>query len=458
MEGATENQTPTQVNPTRMGKREFFRRVAEPGRKVMQAFQTPEIPSNKSSLQRYFREREISRRNFIGKAIALGIFVTTGLGLVKKAKETSINPLPWVQPVKQETIPASQTPELSPNFPLLNDILPKRLGSKDRFVSEQKYVKEAQTIEQVDFGFYAVTDKTLRAILLDKRYTLRLKDKEKYRQLTPEELDWAKTNKVHPEVLAICTDYYFAAKQMLEVKLIKMGKEEFFKWFRPDLFADPETKEAPLHELTIEDLLPNPGILVGLMLKETGATYGDANHIYGGVFIGEKPALELLAKEPEAIKGMINLYQDLNKLGPQNGVPLKYDVNQIPAGPTGDIGTLQFRPDTALREHAFLRDNFAFYLHPLSLKAVIAAAIFIAHGYNWGEKKEKNQYGFISGELKKISNLTKKLLDKFKRVREASFDKWNSNMVKVLLEWGRKYQEDIIDTGIFAQIDRDYQS
>lgn len=397
----------------------------------------------------------------------LGIGAKAGLGLAIGWPKIVGNPKPEVT-----------KPEINPETVALNHILSLPLGSSERRTNEETFVNRASTLEQVDRGFFAVADWQLRIKLLEKRWTIRETGHPFLQKLTPEEEGWAKKHKIHPEFLAICTDSYFKAREMLTQKMHSLGRKDFLKFYRPDLVAMVEPNKFPqeiLDRVTADDLLPNPGIMVGVIIQETGAAKPNSiEPVFGGVNIGSGPAIKLLRnganpKELEDAKeGLVNLFSDLNQLtkegGPIQG--LRYIVETVPGAPQtgesrisgGDVGFVQFRPNTAWWLHQFLKKEFKLHLHPSSLDAVTAAYLFLGMGLAWNDKAGKLQirYGYINSASRKIDEIPHQegLLG---RIEKRAIEKWNEDLATKSLGWGRLYKAEIVDKGVFSKVSSEYQ-
>lgn len=488
MDDVTEKQS---SSPANMGRRSFFRKVSEPFQKAYEAAADPS--PHESSLERYLREKKIERRNFLVKGGLLGTFLLWGgalLHLSRNQKEEPATPTsaPTPTPDAVLTTAPAITPNLDPqpDYEEANNILNLMPQSPERINLEIIHVQKAQTLEQINLALHVVNDPFLRAALVEKIAVLRKEGRYGLRQAIQEEKDFAIKNNVDLETVIFCTDSYFEAKSMLENKLQEMiqisiaegrtekeGRAAFFKLFRPDLLQEVRNGNLPqevIDNLEIEDILPNPGVLIGLVLAETGRKFNE-NEIpknwpkdlkiktgvfYGAVNIGNKRALDAInGKDAENAKAaLIELYADLSKDG-----KLKYNAEKIFASDkNGDIGSAQFRPNTALTFHQFLKKNFDFSLHPASLKAITAACLYLSWGYTWWEDKEKTtkiKYGFIKEKLRHMP-IGEAILNKLKAIHKAGFDKWNSDLVKGFSDWETTYQRDIIDKGYFPPIAQRY--
>lgn len=363
--------------------------------------------------------------------------------------------------------------ETNPETIALNYILSLPLGSEERRANEQTYVKRATTLDQIDHGFFAIAGLSERIDLFEKRWKLREAGHPNLRKLTPEEETWATKHNIHPEFLAVCTDSYFKAREMLSQKMQTMGKEAFLMFYRPDLVFSKKLPQAMLDRLTVDDILPNPGTMVGIILHETGMGKGDNPLVFGGVNIGNAPSIKLLRNDKDAAElksareGLINLYDDLNKISKDSGpIPgLTYVVNQVPGAVRtvgspisgGDIGAAQFRPNTAWLEHQFLRDKFNFPLHPMSLDAITAAFLVLGRGLAWMDKQGQLEYrfGYINSASKSIDEIPHKE-GSLGEIEERSLEKWNGILASGNLDWGRLYQHEIIEQGIFSKVSSQY--
>lgn len=347
----------------------------------------------------------------------------------------------------------------------LNRILKLPLESKERDDAEERYVARAQTLEQIDKGFEVVVNWPSRTKLLDKRYELREKGSEEVtglKKLTSEEKAWAKENKVHPEVLAICTDAYFKVHKILEEKLRIMGRDKFMAAFRKDLLSLYKAGQIPSLNFSIEEMLSSPGVMVGIVLNETKLGFPpNYDPYYGFANIGRKPALsQLRFKNPNTLmrakQGLNNLVKTLSYNG-----PLIYHVENIPGSDQddnfsesgGDIG-MQFRPDTAWELYESLKNDFQLEFNPFGVEAPVAAYLMLFKGDKWWNDKEnkyKYRWGYLRGDTPGPFNLREE-------IRKAALERWNGNFVESYLEWGEKYFNKLVVPGYFKnQISKRYQ-
>lgn len=433
-----------------------------------------------------FWTKKITRRQALGlgAAAAAGLAATAAITQAKNHWITNL--WDWAiknrdqkdQETNQNNITAVKKDiELKPDYGKLNRILDLVPDSKERIELELEYVKEASSLEQIDLGFYALNNWVMRAALLEKRYDLRKEGKYGLRKLTNQEITFAEKYKLHPEFVALCTDSYFEARSMLETKLDEVGREKFFALFRPDLVrevANGKLPQAVIDKLEIEDLLPNPGILIGIVWNESRAMFigkpedlpkgikVQANMWNGTANIGTIPALKAIngSDAEDAKESLRKHIADLNKEAESKKIPpLKYNVDTIPASErSGDIGSVQFRPNTAWIFHQFLTKNFNYSLHPASLKAVTAACLYLASGFTWMDAatgKMQSKFGFINTKLKNLP-LIEAVTKKLQAIQKDGTEKWNPSLLGSIVEWGVNYQKEIIDQGTFAQIHQDY--
>lgn len=105
----------------------------------------------------------------------------------------------------------------------------------------------------------------------------------------------------------------------------------------------------------------------------------------------------------------------------------------------GDLGSVQYRPDTAWEEYNYINNNFGFILNPLGLEAVTAIYLLLFKGQKWqvknpgtGKMEDKYRIGFINGEG-------------YEKTRELALKKVNQSpeYIRKVLEWSKKYEEAI---------------
>lgn len=332
-----------------------------------------------------------------------------------------------------------------------NHILNLPLQSQERYRAEENYVADANTLTKIDRGFEIITDWRLRTKLLDERWKMRMESLEEetgLRKLTPEEIAWAKENKVHPEVLAICTDSYFKALNSLQEKLKELGRAKFMGEFRPDVVDAYERDELPSLDIPLEQMLPSPGTMVGIVMNETKAGISKEGGMYGFAFIGTKPALSQISiKDPDI---MARVKTDLKSLiNALSEGQHAYKVENIPGSdksedPTeeigGDIG-MQFRPDTAWELYKRLKKDFGISFNPFSLEAPVAAFLMLFRGERLGNGEYR--YGYLRGDyiLKTKKGVKINVKEAF---RKDSLSRWNRKLAENNLSWGESYSKKFI--------------
>lgn len=336
--------------------------------------------------------------------------------------------------------------------PLFPDTENRREYEKsDRYQKEKGYVEWAKTLEQIDNGLSVVVDCDLRAQLINKRYALRKEGLYGLRKLTQAEQTWCLTHNVHPEGLAMCTDAYFEARKILVNLWEKMGGKNFLSQYRPDL---PENIRQALAQSSdnIDDLLINPGGLLGIALNETVMMVNGINGIgkvqCPFINIGTQPAIEMIKQNyPKEADKRISDLRKLCTILKQEG-QLEYITENMSASKTADI-FLQYSIDTAI-ELANTQDvdfNFKFTpAHPQ--KALVGAILHLFRGQvrkNENGQMEIERYGYKKG-------------DQWKKFREGSLAKWNPTLVNSNLFWAEDYSDEIISSKdkIFDQIKDSY--
>lgn len=455
------------------------------------------------------RNEGISRRDFLKKAAVGGAIVTVGGGLAATEIEKLATGKPslfrdawnWfkrrkennIQEAQQENQPdvASTLIDIEPkvNFAKINEINKKKPGTTERTDLELSYVEEAQTLEQLEMGLYVINDPVIRAAVWEKMGTLREEHKDNLREATHVEKEFARKHHLDLEFVVRCHASYYESKSMLTNSMNQLGREEFFNKFKPGLVAKVKSGEIPkevLDHLNVEDILPNAGVLIGLILNETGKQFNEDGYKlpkgvilrkgvwYGGVNVGNKIALKAIdsldsinpklwtrEKKDQTKIHLENLAAILSLEKENGGIPIKYNAQTMGGSYTGDLGIAQFFPETALRLFNTLRDYFDFYFHPGSLKAITAAYIFLGMDARANDKGEF-QFGYISipeAKLNKIPTLggqVKGILEKLKEIRNYSFRKWNPELVEKMQIWENIYQTEVIDKGKKTEIDQAY--
>lgn len=353
----------------------------------------------KQDKKQSFWTKEIDRREVLKKGA--GAILAGGAALLLGDLVSSVNfkpssdtpksiPKPNTEPFKPPEI--IKPPEGNINLELANKILNLPPNGPERLNLEKNYVTQAQTLEEIDRGFWTVCDKDLRVTLLNKRLKIR---EEKIAKSGDEELKkeweekkkWAIGQKINPEVLGICMDAYPKALEIINKLRDRL---------RPDLKGV---------NIIIEDLLLSPGGMARLVCFETGLSLSD-NLSNGFSNIGQVRALSQIntntdgfPNDPEAL-GILTQH-----LSEDNG--LKFNKDTTPGSYWGDhnlnksggaIG-LQFMPGAALEVYNLLQE-VRYKFNPFDpVSSVIGAWVFLAkridfidkegkpqirHGYRWG--------------------------------------------------------------------------
>lgn len=330
-------------------------------------------------------------------------------------------------------------------------------------------------------------DDRKRIELLKTRWELREKYGEEIglRKLTEEEKSWCKkqtgggeNDGIYPEVLAICTDAYFEAREKL-LKLQKKKGERFLRYLRPDLYLyrdRGEVSEAQLQVITIDDLLMNPGGMAELVCTESDSKIPAHRDQNGQIVkypryalsnigsVAAKPQLKTnkaveseknvkdRVEQETSLTELISLIsQDTQKqAGQDEPIILKYNEHRVPGSQAGEgdvrggaLG-VQFMPATALTEYKFHQENFDAGFNPFGLDAVVGIYVVIARGVIQVNQKTGERYGPRNGYLRGNGEFGRDL-------RYYAIDKWNQqpDQTRQILRTAESYYDHIMDGGFF---------
>lgn len=363
-----------------------------------------------------------------------GLLIFLGAREVTEPKQFSQQEIAQaVESDKQKTEVLENMPQVtieSQSKALLNQILAAPFGSKEEIQLEKEYVQNeyvtdtqfsenteatalwrSKVLERVNLGLIAVEDLELRKDLVEIRYELRQLGTKVLRPLTQEEVRWAEEQDIHPEVLAIATDQYFAAKQMLQDYMTKVGRDQFWKEFRPDLVyevSQGNLTQAELDSFTIDDILINPGGLAALAKYETS----------GFINVGAKRAYDQLSPEEQ-----VTFSQIMKEISKETG--LKINPQNIAGSDAGASG-MQIMPETAKRLRIFFKKHLGVDLNHLDPSSgALEALLMLAQGEEVGDDY---RYGVLWGsKIMKIKdeNGKEKEVDVIEQIRKKGLNKWN---------------------------------
>lgn len=240
-------------------------------------------------------------------------------------------------------------PEIVTDEKILNHILELDPYSPEKIIEEAAYLGRAESVQQIDKGFWVMNSKDLRGALLHKRHRLR------ERGILPmnvslEEIRWARSQGIHPETLALC-------------KTAEPGARKIIK---------------------NEDQMINIGGLAKLMTEETGRALGGSDVSYAFNYVGEQAAEKHI--NPVAFpKDKAALVELCAKLSADTGLtfnPQKiagsYRGNQLSGGAIG----AQFMPSTALEIYQLMEATGEKFNPFDPISAIIGAWVYLAkRGY-----------------------------------------------------------------------------
>jgi len=323
-----------------------------------------------------------------------------------------VDNLPIVAPtrVPDIIIPSAQSKvEVVNPTNLLNEILAAPLFTPERTRLELRYLGEVvvkdPTLTNIDRGFMAVSDPSLRAKLLEQRWTLRKEGKEGLEPVPDDKIIWARANGVHPEILALCLDTYEETKKDIIRPLNKAGK------LRDDGIIFKEDN--------LDEPLINPGGMARLIHYETG----DVHHFspYAFTNVGDGLAVEQLnplvfptgISDLEELCGIVNRKTGF-KFNPNNIPGSLWQNRDNPEESGGAIPPIQLMPPSALKYYKLIKEVTGIELNPFDLRDAIKIAwVFIAHhekifpriGYRRGILKDQQNALFKWNKDKRILEL-----------------------------------------------------
>ena len=400
------------------------------------------------------------------------------------------------------------------DYKLLNEILAqpidypepkpdKEFKLSKRQTKEKEYIDRClapdsdpkKKLERIDRGFMVIGDYKLRIQLLKERFKLRQEGNSGLRKITEEEITWAKSRikedfseGIHPEVLAICTDAYFQTRELL-FKLKAEKGDKFLRFMRPDLYLlkekgdlTPEL-EAKLDNLSVDDILMNPGGMAELVCQETDPKIPPDKDNSGKIIkkyqrkgfahighVAAKPQLKTnVEKETEkqaaervkqeaSLTEIIGIISKDTKIqtGPGEYIMLQYNEHRVPGSIAGEgdiragaLG-LQFMPATALSEYNFNKENFNIGFNPFGLEAVVGAYIMLSRGMISVDqdtgKKAYLRFGYLKGEYPR-----KGQEDLGKSLRHDAIERWNPHdfEIKQVLKAADDYYDKVIGPRVF---------
>lgn len=276
-------------------------------------------------------------------------------------------------------------PEIVTDEKILNHILKLNPYSPEKIMEEATYLGRAESVQQIDKGFWVMNSKDLRGALLHKRHRLR-EEGVLPMNVSPEEIKWARSQGIHPETLALCKT------------------------------AEPIAKKI----IRNETQMINTGGLAKLMTEETGRALGGSDVSYAFNYVGEQAAEKHI--NPIAFpKDKAALVELCAKLSADTGLtfnPQKiagsYQGNELSGGAIG----AQFMPSTALEIYKIM-DEAGEKFNPFDpISAVIGAWVYLAkRGYLRGNPQaiEKAVKGWNndSKEAAKVISAANSYYDRF---------------------------------------------
>lgn len=405
-------------------RRQLFKRVFNPLPKT--------APTTKQAAGE--NQATVPRRTVLKGLVGLAAVLLTGKTLDRFFRRSSIvtpvgsaSSSAYVQP--NETIPLSpppisppplqESPELPTNNLLesANEVLKLVPNTPQRIQAETFFTKTVLKQKQPDLipqALKVAVGWENRANLLLAQYQLRREEKSKLQPLSPEKIQWATEQEMHPETLAVCLDAYPQA-----LKLIGWAFNKDRRQFRPDLMylINQNRLARDIDELAADDIMINPGGLAMLLRTESGwavQLFSPLTEKYiiaslGLVNIGTKPALEnVTPKEREADReALTKIIQTLKQQG------LEYQIDNIVGseGGAGDISggaiAMQMRIQrvltimkTIIEYNKQAPEELKIDPNPFTPKsAAIYVWFFLAQGFEFPTKKGIEQrYGYLKGD------------------------------------------------------------
>lgn len=418
------------ADQNRENRRTFLRRLF-PQKPTFREFQSqnPDLLPR----ERVEKYKTMSRRILLQKAALSGLGLITAAALGKLGFDRIANAQEEEhKPVIAEPLqpPAKNIKEAIFKPDLANSILKLDPGSPERLKSEKEYSQEAikkanetKDIRYIDEAFEFIVNTEERIRLLEERGKARESGEFGLRQLSEKEKKFAAANKFHTEWIAICVDSWLETRDILQKKIKdEKGMANFIKAYRPDLegLVDPKT-------IQLEDLMLPIGSLIGIAWHESKASRNGL--IHGLADIGRLPAINNLKPGQDGdIEKVKQKFLGLFRL--LSNQSIQYPPEKIPGSYTGDMGSVQFRPDTAYDFNIFFQKHFGFKFNLFGLEAVTAACLMLSIGQKWENKEGKEEYrlGVINGKEPWKINHSK-----------TAMQRWNQKSGDDILEWAKKY-------------------
>lgn len=276
------------------------------------------------------------------------------------------------------TTPLPNVEDFDPSFPekpetirlnKLNHILEQKLDDPKRKLSEHQYTAEAKTLADIDLGLEVCADRDIRTDLLEKRWQLRNEEKFELKQLPEHHKSWARHNKIHPEVVAICIDNYNL-------------------WL--DTMRQYQEKGVYSSAVDFSEMVISPYGMAGMAQIESA----------GFVNIGKHPAEAEIDPDifNQEYSSFVDLIQTMN-----SGSLLKRSLRTVPGSENpqtnessgGALGPMQLMASSVLGVSRELKENFGPEAtitnpNPFSIRwSLLASSILLAEkGYNATDKQK----------------------------------------------------------------------
>lgn len=452
-------------------------------------------PSEKADPQKMAQQaRELSkgskfktgttRRRFLrGLAGLLGLTLAGGVAAAKIATATGgapetktptkpePTPTPTSMPTPAPTVPKpadtpipSPTPEQNKDqapkleqrkIEQINTILSLPINNPKRVKLERQFFSRAKTLAEIDAGFWVIgsntyqdnnpqaNDLTLRAQLLNKRYQLRLEGHNYLTPLTLDQIQWAETNGIHPEILGMAVDACKIALPLIQ----KIFDENRWR-FRPDLAYESKIGRLPkdiFRRISTEDLIINPGGLAKLCCTETRLDFNfetSNNQVelltYGFANTGTVPALSQInlndfPSDPAALSELCAFIE--------KDTGIKFKPENIPGSIKGEGDTsggaisVQMMPSKALEVYrlmGYVEKKYGFKINKNIFDpttSLVYTIIFLAQGEN--VPRNELRYGYLRGEWPDSTGKDQGII-----IRNKAVEKWNRNDEQVALITG----------------------
>lgn len=317
----------------------------------------------------------------------------------------------------------------------ISPFLRPHVGNPERIRKENEYagkVSQNPTLSDIDRGFWVLTHQPARAELLELRYNLRLEGTEKKLNPIPEEmLEWARAQRIHPEVLGICRDNYERARDEVLKKMIDAKK-----------LRDDTTS------VTAEESMINAGGLAMLITMETGP-FNFLGESYGFSNIGQDIAINQMfgggaENDRLALEKISDTFLKKTKLR----LNPKYIVGSVKGDDdeSGGAVATQFRPQNADKHEKLIESVTGEILNVFDVNdAVVMIWEFIArHEYVGKDIYGNDAYrvGYRKGVPKDITNAIVKWYGAAgvpaSKTEAAAYDFYNKFLDPKLKEKGKK--------------------